>query len=94
MGRSGLDEITAVTSLIGHSSAEVLNLISKRHAVYARGIKCRHDAISKLLTHMNSDAVVIRDDDDPNHTPRNCSTCISNGPERKIRGRGGQDSPI
>ena len=46
------------------------------------------------FTHMDSDAVVTRDDDDPNQTPRNCSTCISNSPKRRILGKGGQDSPI
>lgn len=51
MGISGLDVFTAVTFLDGHSSAEFLESNSKRRAVYALGIECKHDATSKHLIH-------------------------------------------
>ena len=43
-----LDDFMAVTFLDGRSSAEVLYINSKRHAVYAWGIECKHDATSKF----------------------------------------------
>ena len=43
-----LNDFMAVTFLNGCSSVEVLYINSKRHAVYAWGIECKHDAISKF----------------------------------------------
>ena len=51
-------------------------LISKRHAAYARGIECKHDAIPKSFTKIptHTDAIVTCDDDF-GQTPRNCRIC-------------------